>query len=128
VGQGAVKAAVIRDRAGPRQSTHRALVFKAGQAKAIYAPFASARELGATALAKTTTTAHVQLEYCVDPRGRVSQVLLIESSGDVEVDRLWLNAVATWRIEPLFEAGRAITTCTLRRFDFELSPVSPGAQ
>jgi TonB family protein len=42
---------------------------------------------------------------CVGPTGAVSEAQVVESTGEPEVDELWLEKVRTWRFEPYRQDG-----------------------
>jgi periplasmic protein TonB len=55
----------------------------------------------------------VQMRARVDPRGRVTEVLLVRSSGFNPLDAAAMRAVGKWRFEPQLENGRSVDAWTL---------------
>jgi TonB family protein len=75
-------------------------------------------ELRRTASGMRKRSGEVALRFCVDVRGKVEagSIDMIESFGDVPVDRIVEATVARWRFKPMQVAGEARRACSERRF------------
>lgn len=52
-----------------------------------------------------------RLSFVVNEKGRVSDVLLLESSGSADFDRESIRAVKKWRYSPAIEGGKPVEQC-----------------
>jgi TonB family protein len=75
-------------------------------------------ELRRTASSSRKQGGGVALRFCVDVRGRVDadSIVVTESFGDDDVDRITRAAVSNWRFKPMQIAGEPRRACSETRF------------
>jgi TonB family protein len=75
-------------------------------------------ELRRTASSMRKQGGGVALRFCVDVRGRVDadSIVVTESFGDADVDRITRAAVSNWRFKPMQVAGEPRRACSETRF------------
>ena len=59
--------------------------------------------------------------FCVDARGRTSDVRTASRCYDPAVDEVCRDTVSTWRFKPFIVDGEATKVCTTVRFDLKFN-------
>ena len=71
------------------------------------------------------TRVMVPVKVCLDVDGAVAAVTIVTTSGFPAYDLDLINAVATWRYEPMTVDGQAVKVCSIVQFAYNQVPAPP---
>ena len=77
----------------------------------IYMPDPPVERMLAKKTAKTGNTLVMQFQYCVDPRGRVWEVEVLDDDAAPAIAELLGEEMLKWRFKPAIVDGQPITAC-----------------
>lgn len=68
---------------------------------------------------------HVWTRVCIYSTGDIASVVLLQPSGNAELDQAALTVARLTHWKPAMSDGKPVTRCTHFRVDFHLKPSAP---